>query len=311
MSSGTFERYQSTLAEFLNQLDNAGVVVNNVPEISETSDTMKLGPKLGQGGFASVYELTDRDGNQYAGKCFDLHVADLKSLFKEIHGMKRMEGVRNVVQLISVYITSFDVLYIVMEYMKDGTLRDFLTKHPGLSKNVKRHIMRMVAQGLLGIHTNGLIHRDIKNGNILIRVEDGTITAKIADFGLCWDPSISGVCDSFAGTSFYVSPEASRSRDQSYEWRCYDTPTDIWSLAILIARIHGLTLPHFHYKEKRDVLWKLETYTQREIPLFNESPKISAECCDVVNRCLQVDPSERLTIEEVINLPYFKVDPEP
>jgi serine/threonine protein kinase len=259
-----------------------------------------------------VYELTDRDGNKYAGKCFDLHIADLKSLLNEIRAMKMMEGVPNVVQLISVYITSNDELYIVMEYMKDGTLRDFLTKHPGLSRNVIQHIMCMVAQGLLGIHTNGLIHRDIKPANILISVgADGTIIAKIADFGLCWDPSISGVCNSFAGTSFYVSPEASRSKDQTYGCMCYDTPTDIWSFAILIVRIHGLTLPHFLYKEKIDVRWRLETYTQRQIPDFKPSANISADCCEVVNECLRVNPSERPTIDKLMEHLYFKVDPEP
>jgi len=270
-----------------------------------------MGPIIGEGGFGKVHLCTDRlNGDNYAVKLIHLRRPniDFQSLMHEVTALHMMAKNPDVVQLYSVYFTPSNELYIVMEYMKDGSFQDFRKKNPGLSQSVIRLIMYKIARAFLGIHELGIIHRDIKNGNILIRVEaDGTITVKIADFGLCWIPSISGNCNSFAGTLFYMSPESCRS--EIHGGGAYNESTDVWSFGVLIARLHGLQLPHLTCKNRTEMQLFLQTYTQDQIPVFQSSEKISAECCEVVNACLRVIPSERPTIAELMECSYLKVVP--
>ena len=282
----------------------AGVTVH----CSDISAHLHIGPIIGKGGFAKVYLCTDSKGNQYAAKHLNLQRdTDFRAVMHEVTALHMMAGNPYVVQLDSVYFTPSNELYIVMEYMKDGSFEDFRKKNPGLSQRVIQYIMCEVVKAFFGIHKLGIIHRDIKNGNILIRVEaDGKITAKIADFGLCWIPSISGNCNSFAGTLFYMSPEASNSGRFR---KNYGQPTDMWSLGVLIARLHSLQLPHLRQTNQTDMQLCLQMYSQNQIPDFEPSAKISADCCKVVNACLRVNPSERPTIDKLMEHPYFNFVP--
>lgn len=296
--------FDSKISGLQTELSAAGVTVNR----RDISDDMMIGQIIGTGAFAQVYLCTDSKGNQYAAKHLNLQRdTDFRAVMHEVTALHMMAGNLYVVQLYSVYFTPSNELYIVMEYMKDGSFEDFRKKNPGLSQRVIQYVMGMVGKAFVGIHNQGIIHRDIKLGNILIRVEaDGKITAKIADFGLCWIPSISGNCNSFAGTLFYMSPEASNSGRFR---KNYGQPTDMWSLGVLFTRLHGLQLPHLTYKNQTDMQLCLQMYTQNQIPDFEPSAKISADCCKVVNACLRVNPSERPTIDKLMEHPYFNFVP--
>ncbi|MGH7579335.1 MAG: serine/threonine-protein kinase [Gemmatimonadales bacterium] len=121
------------------------------------------------------------------------------------------------------------VFYYAMEYL-DGVNLEDLVRHEGAQPPGRvRHILRQVAGSLAEAHGVGLIHRDIKPGNVILVPERGGArdVAKVVDFGLVRDlkqETDAGDGDGFAGTPLYLAPEAITSPDD------VDARSDLYSL---------------------------------------------------------------------------------
>ncbi|NXC30381.1 PAK3 kinase, partial [Campylorhamphus procurvoides] len=114
-------------------------------------------------------------------------------------------------------------LWLVMEYMDGGTLFDVISK-AHLSEEEMAAVSRECLKGLDFLHSNGVIHRDIKSSNILIRT-DGCV--KLGDFGLCGQINLEqSYRNSVTGTSWWMAPEVVTSKP-------YGPKVDIWSLGIV------------------------------------------------------------------------------
>ncbi|XP_064261043.1 serine/threonine-protein kinase PAK 3-like isoform X3 [Passer domesticus] len=121
-------------------------------------------------------------------------------------------------------------LWLVMEYMDGGTLGDVISK-TNLSEDEMAAISRECLQGLDFLHSNYVIHRDVKSTNILLRT-DGSV--KLADFGLSTrlTPKQSRGCV-VAGTPWWMAPEVVTHQP-------YGPKVDIWSFGIVgIEMIDG------------------------------------------------------------------------
>ena len=117
--------------------------------------------------------------------------------------------------------------YLVMRYLRGGSLQDHILKHGALSLEDSFTLFSQVAQGLHTAHRNQVIHRDIKPGNILLD-EDGT--GFLADFGIAKDHNTSaGITDpdAFIGSPEYLAPEQARSEAVTPQ-------TDIYSLGVIL-----------------------------------------------------------------------------
>ncbi|NXE71685.1 PAK1 kinase, partial [Calcarius ornatus] len=116
-------------------------------------------------------------------------------------------------------------LWLVMEYMDGGTLSDVISK-TCLSEDQMAAISRECLQGLYFLHSNHVIHRDVKSCNILLR-SDGSVKLGQSDFGLSTQltPEQSRQC-SVAGTTWWLAPEMVK--DQPY-----GPKVDIWSFGIV------------------------------------------------------------------------------
>ena len=117
-----------------------------------------------------------------------------------------------------------DHAYITMEYFPAGDLRTRIRR--GLDIPNAGHMLRQMCEALGAIHSVGVLHRDLKPGNVMLRV-DGTIV--LIDFGLAkqieLDAEITATGEIF-GTPYYMSPEQGHGRD-------VDERSDIYSLGII------------------------------------------------------------------------------
>ena len=119
--------------------------------------------------------------------------------------------------------------FIVMEYVKGKTLKDFLREHGKITAEEAVHIMIQICQGVDQAHHQGIIHRDLKSQNIMI---DEALNVKIADFGIALSSNEADMTqtNTIMGSVHYLAPELARGN--------LATPvSDIYSLGILLYEL--------------------------------------------------------------------------
>ncbi len=185
------------------------------------------------------------------------------------------------------------VPYLVMEFISGITLEDRIRAGGPVETREAVRIGMQSARGLAAAHAQGLVHRDVKPGNILL--EDGVGRVKLTDFGLARaadDASISrsGV---IAGTPMYMSPEQAKG-DQ------IDLRSDLFSLgSVLYTLCTGR--PAFRAANTVAVLQRVCDDTPR--PIREVNPDVPKWLCAVVEKLLAKDPAERIeTAAEVADL---------
>jgi len=177
-----------------------------------------------------------------------------------------------------------------MTYYEGVTLSERLKTAPLPALELFR-IGISVAQGLKCAHDNGIIHRDIKPGNILI-TEDGYV--KILDFGLAKLAGIAGVTKTGVtlGTVRYMSPELGAGKDA-------DSRSDIWSLGLLM---YELATGVFPFKGDFDPAVIYSILNTQPLPAHEVNPDIPESHSRVIAKCLEKDPDQRYqTVAELIN----------
>ena len=183
----------------------------------------QLGQSIGHGGMAEVYVALDtRLGRTVAVKVMRADFANdqifLSRFRREAHAVAQM----NNPNIVSIYDSGEEdiptanggterVPYLVMEYVKGQTLRDIIKVNGALSQRDAEQVMLGVLNALEYSHRMGVIHRDIKPGNIMIS-EQGVV--KVMDFGIAraLDDSAATMTKSqgVVGTAQYLSPEQAR-----------------------------------------------------------------------------------------------------
>ncbi|MBM7515921.1 serine/threonine-protein kinase [Nocardioides nitrophenolicus] len=172
---------------------------------------VELIEEIGRGGFAKVWRgrqlAVDRD---VAVKIDDRVLdedANRRRFVREATAVSRISGHPHVVSLIDVGVTRDNRPYLVMELCTNGSLASYLTQHGPMTPDEAIEVGLAVTSALAAAHEAGILHRDIKPGNILI---DAWGTPRLSDFGLAalpqpgQDPSVSLE----ALTPAYASPEA-------------------------------------------------------------------------------------------------------
>ncbi|NMM98908.1 MULTISPECIES: Stk1 family PASTA domain-containing Ser/Thr kinase [Bifidobacterium] len=183
----------------------------------------QLGQLIGRGGMAEVHVALDtRLGRTVAVKIMRADLANddifLARFRREAHAVAQM----NNPNIVNIYDSGEEAVYgengeterlpyIVMEYVKGQTLRDILKVNGALSQRDSEQVMLGVLNALDYSHRMGIIHRDIKPGNIMIS-EQGVV--KVMDFGIAraLDDSAATMTQSqgVVGTAQYLSPEQAR-----------------------------------------------------------------------------------------------------
>eukprot|EP01034_Spumella_vulgaris_P036339 gene36339-44829_t len=170
----------------------------------------KIGRALGKGAFGEVYLCTDEEtGLEYAMKQINRPQTkwsgdEGNAIKLEIAVMKRMKH-NNIVELHEVIDDqSARKIYLIQELMEGGALMPDAETCTPISVFLARQYFRDIVRGVCYLHSEGIIHRDIKPQNMLLS-KDGTV--KIADFGAAAFTEISSEKVAYGGTPAFMAPE--------------------------------------------------------------------------------------------------------
>ncbi len=183
------------------------------------------------------------------------------------------------------------VFYLVMEYVPDGSLRSLLKDHAEqqrrLPLTVGLDLVRQAAEALDYAHRSGMVHRDIKPDNLLLKHDPSTgkDIVKVADFGLArlGDSTVLTVEGQAMGTPAYMSPEQCQGID--LDGRC-----DIYSLGIVLFEVSTGSVP-FVMKSLTDAIYK-HVYVAPPSPR-DVRPNLPEALSNVILRCLEKNPDDR------------------
>ena len=180
--------------------------------------------------------------------------------------------------------------YFVMEYLNGPTLEELIKASGPLPASRVVHLLRQVCGALAEAHAAGLVHRDLKPGNVIVATLGGQKdVAKLLDFGLVHD--LSADTDDrltragmILGTPTYMCPE------QAAGEAAVDARGDIYSLgAVAFFALTGR--PPFQAKTAGQLL---AAHRSEPPPLLNDvSPNIPADLTATISRCLSKDPTDR------------------
>src|SRR5205823_3116632 len=147
--------------------------------------------KLGQGGFGTVFiaEHVDDYGPPLAVKVLDLDLeaggGEMKKRFEEearTLNKLRKDGVRGLVEIRDFGVLEDGRPYIAMELVPGRTLQEMLKASGALEWQTAVEIARRIAETMLAVHQSGVVHRDLKPGNIMIDEQIEDLEPKILDF---------------------------------------------------------------------------------------------------------------------------------
>ncbi|KAF9354613.1 Protein kinase [Mortierella sp. AD094] len=249
--------------------------------------------KVGQGASGSVYVAKHLTTNtKVAIKQMDLSLQPRKELVvNEILVMKESTN-PNIVNYLDSFLVKGQELWVVMEYMEGGALTDVIDNNK-LSESQIACICLETCKGLQHLHSQNIIHRDIKSDNVLM---DSYGHVKITDFGFCAKlTDQKNKRATMVGTPYWMAPEVVKQKE-------YGAKVDIWSLGIMAIEMIEQEPPYLD-EEPLKALYLIAT---NGTPTLKKPETLSAELKNFLAVCLCVDVKSRATSLELLEHEFLK-----
>ena len=240
----------------------------------------KIIDKIGEGGMASIY-LAEREEDQLQVvlKVLDIANVENQDSLRRFIREYRLIGQLDHPNIARIYERAFaqSYAYIAIEYCPNGDLAMRMKKP--LPTETAVTYMRQIAEGIGAAHKVGIIHRDMKPGNILFRADD---SIAITDFGIAkmlGDKSELTAVGQIVGTMFYISPEQIRGKG-------VNKYSDLYSLGVMFYKMLTGKFP-FYGESVEQIL---------QSHLMDPAPKLPGELASfqpIIDGLLAKDPAER------------------
>uniref|UniRef100_A0A3B4TCE8 non-specific serine/threonine protein kinase n=1 Tax=Seriola dumerili TaxID=41447 RepID=A0A3B4TCE8_SERDU len=247
--------------------------------------------KIGEGSTGIVCIATVKTtGKLVAVKKMDLRKQQRRELlFNEVVIMRDYHH-ENVVEMYNSYLVG-DELWVVMEFLEGGALTDIVT-HTRMNEEQIATVCLSVLKALSVLHTQGVIHRDIKSDSILL-THDGRV--KLSDFGFCAQVSKEVQRrKSLVGTPYWMAPELISRLP-------YGPEVDIWSLGIMVIEMVDGEPPYFN----EPPLKAMKMIRDNLPPKLKNLHKVSPVLKGFLDRMLVRDPAQRATASELLKHPFL------
>ncbi|HEU5142236.1 MAG TPA: protein kinase [Solirubrobacterales bacterium] len=260
-------------------------------EAGALSGRYELGDRLGSGGMSTVYQATDRILERtVAVKVLAEHLSDDERFVARFR--REALAVAKLIHpnIVQVYDTGVDDgrHFIVMEYVEGQSGAQILQRQGPIEPEVAAEAGVQACAGLDYAHRRGIIHRDVKPGNLMIDggpVGGGPMTVKLTDFGIARAIEQTRITQvgSVVGTAAYLAPEQVRGEEA--------TPaTDVYALGVVLYQFLTGRLPY-----EGSTLAELAVRQQNERPLppstYND--EVPEPLGGAVMRALEGDPARR------------------
>ncbi|XP_052768368.1 serine/threonine-protein kinase PAK 4-like [Mya arenaria] len=247
--------------------------------------------KIGEGSTGIVCIASQRNGSQVAVKKMDLRRQQRRELlFNEVVIMRDYHH-PHIVDMYDSFLVG-DELWVVMEFLEGGALTDIVT-HNKLDETQIATVCKACLKALAFLHSNGVIHRDIKSDSILLQ-HDGKV--KLSDFGFCAQVSQDlPKRKSLVGTPYWMAPEVISRLP-------YGPEVDIWSLGIMVIEMIDGEPPFFN----EPPLQAMRRIRDMPPPKIKNAHKVSARLQGFLERMLVRDASQRATAFELLQHPFLQ-----
>jgi eukaryotic-like serine/threonine-protein kinase len=243
--------------------------------------------RLGVGGMSTVQLAFDQRLERYVAiKLLAEHLADDPTFVSRFR-REALAAARLVhPNIVQVFDFGFDESqrqhFIVMEHVSGHSCAELLRDHGPMDVEQAVDVITQACRGLDYAHRNGVVHRDVKPGNLLVSDSD---VVKLADFGIARATDQSSITQvgSVLGTAAYLAPEQARGEEAGPR-------ADLYSLGVVAYQLLSGRLPY-----EANSLSELALKQQREAPapVDELNPRVPPELADAIGMALALDQEER------------------
>uniref|UniRef100_A0A672J0H3 Serine/threonine-protein kinase PLK n=1 Tax=Salarias fasciatus TaxID=181472 RepID=A0A672J0H3_SALFA len=259
---------------------------------SKTGKSYSKGKLLGKGGFARCYEMTDLSNNKmYAVKVIPQsrvskpHQRD--KITNEIELHKTLSH-KHVVKF-SHHFEDQENIYIFLELCSRKSLAHIWKARHTLTEPEVRYYLKQIISGLKYLHSRGILHRDLKLGNFFV---NENMELRVGDFGLAVKlETVEQRKKTICGTPNYLAPEVLNRQG-------HGTESDVWSLGCVMYTLMCGNPPF-------ETLDLKETYKCIKEVRYNLPSTLSPAAQKLISGILQKNPSDRLTLDQILNHEFF------
>jgi serine/threonine protein kinase len=254
---------------------------------------------IGKGGFGCVWKVR----HKITKKVYAIKVINKDSIIKqnlveqtnrEIEIMYKLDH-PHIIKLYNHYEDDEDFC-LVMQYASKGQLYNQIKRLKRLDQKTAAQYMREIISAVKYLHTRNppIIHRDIKPENVLL---DSDGRCKLADFGWSNFEEENKQRETYCGTPEYLAPEMINKSG-------HDESVDIWSLGVLLFEMLTGKTP-FNFKGDRNQLYNC--IKSLKINWTDDFPPLAK---DLISKILKLKPSDRLSLDQISQHPWFVQIPE-